>query len=76
MEAFRQHVHEKAANELFGRERHYLVASRAVDPIILVAEADGVGVGCDQAVIGDSDAVGVTRQISETVSGPPNGRLA
>jgi hypothetical protein len=25
----------------------------------------GVGVGCDQAVIGDGDAVGVTRQISE-----------
>ena len=63
VEAVRQHVNEEAADELVGCERHSLVAIAPFDAIVLPLEGDAVVVECDQAAVGDGDAVGVTRQI-------------
>jgi hypothetical protein len=59
MEACGQHVHEKATDELVGGERHHLVAVGTFDPVVLPLEGDAVLVACDQAAIGDGDAMGV-----------------
>ena len=76
MEALWQYVHEEAANELVGRERHRLVAVGSFDPIILPLERDACLIGGDQPAIGDGNAVGIARQIAQNCSGPPNGCLA
>src|SRR5207249_9668405 len=60
-----EYVGQKAPNELGGWQRHGLVAVRALDPVILPREGDAGLVGGDQPAIGDGDAVGVARQISE-----------
>ena len=65
MEAFWQYVDEEAANELGRIERHGLVAAGPFDPIVFVLEADTVVVERDQSAVSDSDAVGVSRQVSE-----------
>ena len=44
VEAARQHVEEKAADELVGRERHGLEPVAAFDPIVLTWGASGQGV--------------------------------
>jgi hypothetical protein len=46
VEACGQHVHEKAANELMGGERHHLVAVGAFDPVILPLEGDAFLIAC------------------------------
>src|SRR5436309_15084646 len=46
-------------------QRHGLVAARSFDPVVLPLEGDAGLVGCDQPTIGDGDAVGVAREISE-----------
>ena len=71
MEAVWPDVDEEAADELVGGERHRLGAGAAVGTIILVPEGDAVLVEGDEPAVGDGDAVGVARQISE--HGPPNG---
>src|ERR1700681_4962830 len=48
VEAFGQDVHEEAADELTGGERHPLVSRSAVGAIILVPEGDAVLVEGDQ----------------------------
>src|SRR6266478_2814287 len=65
MEALRQDVAEEAADELAGCEGHELVARTAVGTIVLVLEGDAALVAGDQPAVGDGDAVGVARQISE-----------
>jgi hypothetical protein len=40
VEAARQHVHEKAADELGGVERHGLEPVAAFDPVVLPCESD------------------------------------
>ena len=35
MEACGQHVHEKAADELVGGKRHYLIARATFEPVVL-----------------------------------------
>ena len=75
MEACGQHVHEKAADELVCGERHHLVALATFEPVVLPLEGDAFLVACDQAAIGDGDAVGVAREIAQTSFGPPKGRL-
>src|SRR5215831_2455299 len=65
VEAVWQDVNEEAADELMGCERHRLVSIAAFDPVVLPAEGDAVVVQCDQAAVGDGDAVGVTRQIGQ-----------
>ena len=51
VEACRQQVHEKAADELVGGERHHLVALGAFESVVLPLEGDAVLVTCDQAAI-------------------------
>src|SRR5438874_2576431 len=62
VQAFWQHVDEKATDELVGGERHLLVSLAALDAVILPFEGDAALVKGDQAAVGDGDAVGVTRQ--------------
>ncbi len=70
MEALGQDVHQEAADELVGGQRHRLVSARSVDAVVLVSEGDPALVGFDEAVVGDGDAVGVARQIGEDGLGP------
>ena len=65
MEPAGQDVDEEAADELAGRQGHGLVAFGSFDPVVLVFEGDPGPVGCDQAAIGDGDAMGVARQIGQ-----------
>ena len=65
VQAFWQHVDEEAADELEGPERDLLVSIATLDAIILPLERDAALVKGDQATVGDGDAVGVTRQISD-----------
>ena len=67
---------EEPADELVRLERHGFVAARAFDPVVLVAERDAGSVGRDQATVGDSDAVGVARQISQHRFGAAERALA
>ena len=65
VEAGRQHVQEKAADELGGVERHGLEAVAAFDPVVLPLEGDALLVERDQPGVGDRDAVGVAGEIGE-----------
>src|SRR6185436_18069485 len=65
VEALGQHVDEEAADELVGCERHRLVSVAALDPVILPFEDDTSLVECDQAAVGDGDAMGVAREIGQ-----------
>ncbi len=65
MEAFRQDVHQEAADELVCRKCHELVPLGTLDPVVLVFERDAHRVSCDQAAIGDGDAMRVAREVSE-----------
>ena len=64
MEAPGQHVHEKAPDELVRVKPHRLPAVRTFDTIVLPAESDAGGVGCDEAAVRDGDPVGVTGKIA------------
>jgi hypothetical protein len=58
METGREHVDEKAADELAGSERHHLDACGSFDAVVLLLEGDAVVDG-DEAAVGDGDAMGV-----------------
>ena len=60
-----QHVHQEAADELVGIERHHLVALGTFDAVVLPLEGDAVVIDRDQAAVGDGDAVGVAREIAQ-----------
>ena len=57
VEALRQDMHQEAADELVGIERHQLVSRGTFDAIVLPLEGDAVVVERDQAPVGDGDAV-------------------
>ena len=59
MEAARQDVNEKAADELADRKRHRLLAIASFDPIVFPFERDGAVLQRDQPAVGDGDAMGV-----------------
>ena len=63
VEALRQDMHQEAADELVGIERHQLVSPGTFDAVVLPLEGDAVVVERDQAPVGDGDAVGVAREI-------------
>src|SRR5262249_33425389 len=65
VQAFGQRVDEEAADELVGGERHTLVSIAALDAVVLPLEGDALLVEGDQSAVGDGDAMGVTRQISQ-----------
>src|ERR1700731_2353946 len=53
------------ADELVCRECHELIPLGTLDPVVLVFERDAHRVSCDQAVIGDGDAMCVAREVRE-----------
>ena len=65
VEAARQHVQEKAADELGGVERHGLEPVAAFDAIVLPFEGDALLVERDEPGVGDRDAMGVAGEIGE-----------
>src|SRR3984893_7147986 len=65
MKAFRLDVCQEAADELICRKCHELVPLGTLDPVVLVFERDAHRVSCDQAVIGDGDAMCVAREVRE-----------
>src|SRR6476620_9722576 len=65
VEACGQYVHEEAADEFMGRQGHHLVTVTAFAPVVLPLEGDASLVRCEQAAIGDGDAMGVAREISQ-----------
>src|SRR5579864_3794559 len=65
MEAVRQDVQQKAADELAGTEPHHLELVAAVVAVVLPSEADVIGAELDQTAVGDGDAMGVAGEIGE-----------
>src|SRR4051812_38904941 len=67
-ESFRQNVHEKSANELFGGNRHQalFIAAR----VILPAECDVIAIECNQPVVGDRNAMGITSEVADNLFWP------
>ena len=59
VEALGQDVDEESADELVCGECHALVSISALDTVVLALEGDAVLVECDQAAIGDGNAVGI-----------------
>jgi hypothetical protein len=58
-----QDVDQKAADELVGVERHKLVASIALGPVILPFEGHALAIEGDEAVVGNSNPVRLARQV-------------
>jgi len=73
VEPVRQDVDQEAADELVGIERHQLVASIALRPVILPFERHALAVEGDEPAVGNSDAVSVTRQVGEHSAGSAKG---
>ena len=73
MEAIRQYVEEEAAHELGDRHSHDFALMTATLPVVLPAEADVGLVKVEQATVGDSDTVGVARQIGQELLGTGEG---
>ena len=71
MEAVRERVQEKAADELVGCELHDL--DGAVLAIVLPGERDMVVFDRDEAAVGDGDPVGVAAEIRERLGGSAEG---
>jgi hypothetical protein len=67
VEAFGQHVQEKAPDELVRVKPHCLPAVRPFDTIVFPAERDAGVVGCDEAAVRDRDPVGIAGQIAQHV---------
>ena len=65
VEALGQDVDEESADELVCGECHALVSVSALDSVVLPLEGDAVLVECDQAAIGDGNAVGIAGEIGQ-----------
>jgi len=71
MEAVRQNMKEKAANEFTGLECHDLPGATT----ILAAEADVVPIHIQQPIVGDRDTMRVARKIGQHALGTGEGPL-
>jgi len=65
LEAVGQDMNEEAADELIGVERHQLVASAELGPVILPFESHALAVEGDEPAVGNSGAVCVAGQVGE-----------
>ena len=74
LKAFGQDVQQKAADELVGGESHALLSVAVA--IVFPAEADPAFLDGKKAVVGESDAMGVSRDISQNLFGAGEGGLA
>src|SRR5260370_11973199 len=70
MEAAREDVNEKAADEHADGKRHRLLAIAPLDPIIFPFERDSAVLQRDQPAVGDGDAMGVAGEIGQHGLGP------
>ena len=68
-------MEQEAADELLGCQRHGLVSSAAIFSIVFPLEGDTLFVVREQATVGDGDAMGVAREITEYGFRPGNGPL-
>jgi len=71
--ALRQDVHQEPADELLGRNGHHPLHVSV--SIVAPTERDAVAVECEQSMIGDGDAMGVTAEITQYLFGTTEGRL-
>jgi hypothetical protein len=74
MKSRREHVKEHPPDELRGRERHRFL-SLAV-PVIGVPKPDLPGIGIQQSVVGNSDAVRVATDVVHHLRRAAEGRVA
>lgn len=65
MEAGRQDMDQEMADELGGRQGHDLNPVAALDAVVFPAEGHGVGIGADQAVVRDCDAVRASAEVGQ-----------
>ena len=88
MEAIRENVDQEAADELARSQLHDGLAVVGLDPIVLPAESDGLGIGTDQTAVRDRDplswfalqttagqGVGVSTEIGQHRLGAAEGRF-
>ena len=73
LKAFGQNVQQEAADELVGSERHRFLSVAVA--IVFPAEADPAFLDGKKAVVGESDAMGVSRDISQNLFGAGEGGL-
>jgi len=73
--AFGQDMDQEPADELSRFQRHGFVPTGTGDAVIFDAENDVIGIGPDQATVGDGDTVGVSRQVCQHRPGPGEGLL-
>ena len=59
MKSVGQDMDQEAADEFVGIERHQLVASGALGPVILPFESHALAVEGDEPAVGNSDLVSV-----------------
>src|SRR5260370_30509274 len=76
VEALRQHMHQEAADELVGIERHHAVSLGTFDAGILPLAGDAAVVERDQAAGGDGDPLGIAGEIAQSFLGPPEWAFA
>jgi len=70
-----QDVDQEAADELVGVERHQLVVSIDLGPVILPLEGHALAVEGDEPAVGNGDPVGVARHVGEHSIGSAEGAL-
>lgn len=73
VETLWQDVDEETADELVGIEGHGFVSISLFSPVIFVFEGDAVIILGDQSGVGDSDAVGISGEVSQYRLGPLEG---
>ena len=77
VEARWQDMHQEAADELVGIERHQLVVSLgAFEAVILPLEGNALVVVRDQAAVGDGNTVGIAGEVAQNFLGSPEGSFA
>jgi hypothetical protein len=77
VEARWQDMHQEAADELVGVERHQLVVSLgAFEAVILPLEGDVLVVERDQAAVGDGHTVGIAGEVAQNFLRAPEGSFA
>jgi hypothetical protein len=70
VEAFRQHMRQKTADELGRLDRHGFVTAGPLDAVVLVREGHAVLVSGNQAPVRDRNPVRVAREVGQYGSGP------
>jgi len=68
-----EHVQQEPADELLGRNGHG--ALHVSVSVIPPTKRDVVAVECEQSMIGDGDAMGITAEITQYVLGAVEGRF-